>query len=85
MFSCPSGMNVSSSRAPPPNVTTTALRFLFAAMPRVAEGANKAAPVAARRKLRRFSEISEELRIGYWAYSLFYCRNRRLAAIPFAG
>src|SRR6266545_1213559 len=62
IFSCPSGIKVSSSRAPPPKVTTTARFARGAAMPRRVEGPKKAvaapAPVADRRKFRRLSEIA---------------------------
>src|SRR5436305_1040459 len=43
MFSCPSGMKVSSSRAPPPNVTTTALPARGETIPRSVEAAKAAA------------------------------------------
>src|SRR5581483_204067 len=65
MFSWPSGMNVSSSRAPPPKVTTTI--FLAVVRARVLTGAmlNRVAPalapVTVRRKSLRFQEIDCEL------------------------
>src|SRR5947209_6176363 len=55
MFSCPSGRNVSSSRAPPPNVTTTTLRG-FVGAPRNEPAAT--APVASRRNSRRLCEMA---------------------------
>src|SRR5580658_6379193 len=65
-------MKVSSSRAPPPKVTTTALRFLGIANARKAVGPKKvaaeAAPVAARRKVRRLREIAWEISLGLRAF-----------------
>ena len=65
MFSWPSGAKVSSSRAPPPKVTATGLRFLGAEKPRNAAGPKKnaaaAAPQAVRRKFRRLREIARDI------------------------
>jgi len=61
MFSLPSGMNVSSSRAPPPKVTTTALRPGFVAPLRRGDANSDAHPIAApvvrRRNSRRLCEM----------------------------
>src|ERR1039458_3399111 len=58
MFSCPSGANVSWSRAPPPNVITTTLCFLRAASARTSGLAPSNAvpsvtPATSRKKSRR--------------------------------
>src|ERR1700722_2132835 len=62
MFSCPSGMNVSSSRVPPPKVTTTAFCPVRMAIARRGEKADNAvaavAPVAVRRNSRRLHEMA---------------------------
>jgi len=80
MFSCPSGMKVSSSRAPPPNVTTTTLRRLRAAAPGCGK-TNRApaavAPVTARRNSRRLQETAREASSGL-AASNFGKRQRRM-------
>src|ERR1035438_1748614 len=61
-------MNVSSSRAPPPNVTTTAFRFKDAAQERRGDSPNSAAPpvapVTVRRKSRRLPDTASAIAWG---------------------
>jgi hypothetical protein len=60
MFSWPPGMNVSSSRAPPPNVTTTTFFAPGKASAELGAKLNKVAPrpmpVADRKKSRRLDD-----------------------------
>src|SRR5580658_3260962 len=69
MFSCPSGMKVSSSRVPPPKVTTTAFCPLRIAIARKGENADSmvaaVAPAVARRNSRRLHEISRSMDSEY--------------------
>jgi hypothetical protein len=62
MFSCPSGANVSSSLAPPPNVTTTTLRPRGAASADTGANPKSVAPavarVTSRKKSRRLCEMA---------------------------